>query len=133
MMTQAQSMKLKQVLENNRKWPLIIVGAPEAYFQEDICLSADLSASELYQMGGQIPVWIQVLNDVVTQKGQARLVIEGLDQLEKVEQEKFVTLLKDKRAGTYQLPTSVQIVMPVTDKAKIADKIQAISLSWTVS
>lgn len=119
--------KLKQVLENNRKWPLVIAGSSADDF-DGVVLSARSGEKELYKNGLYTPVWISALES----EGADMLVIEGLDEISPDEQENFISLLKDRRAGTYKVSDHVQIVIPVKEKEKLSSKIQSLTIPWVM-
>ena len=58
------------------------------------------------------------------------MVIENLDEISMTQQEQFIGLIKDKRAGIYKLPTNVQIIMPVKNCNAVSEKIKKLSLVW---
>lgn len=112
--------RLSEVVRNNKKWPLIIVGATHRDFKKSFVMPAEVEEWVLHQKAD----WETSLvgNDI--------LLIDGMDSISPQEQEKFIPLLKDKKLGLYRVPDTVQIIMPVADKEKIASVIQSLSLIW---
>lgn len=119
--------KLKQVLAANPAQTVIVVGAPDFEIDNYVSLSADIDERELH-----IPMHWHKLIEMKAKKPKAYLLIEGLDRLDDIAQQKFAGLLKDRRAGNYKLPANVQIVIPVAQREKVSAKIQSLSLVWEV-
>lgn len=126
-MTEKEKIKLEQVLVNNPAHPVIVVGVQNVGEENSIVLAAGVNERDLH-----MPSFWQKITDLKARNNSVRLVIEGLDELMPVEQEKFLPLIKDRRAGNYKLPANVQIVIPVADKGKVCSKIQSLSLVWEV-
>ena len=105
----SKKLKLKTVLMSNKKWPLIIAGATATDFNAPV-MPAKISARDL-----NTGEWVGELINL--KKNQ--MVVDGLDKLSIADQQKFITLLKDRRVGPYKFPTDIQIIIPV----KFADKL----------
>jgi hypothetical protein len=101
---------LKTVLRDNKKWPLVVVGAGGFDFGGAI-LSAKASERELNAAS-----WAAKVSDV--------LVIDGLDKVSPAAQEKFISLFKDRRAGKNKLSDKVQMIIPVASAGKLSKKIK---------
>lgn len=126
-MTEKEKIKLEQVLANNPAHPVIVAGTQNAGEENSVVLAADMNERDLH-----MPSFWQKITDLKARNNTVRLVIEGLDALAPAEQEKFVPLIKDRRAGNYKLPANVQIVIPVAEKGRVCPKIQSLSLVWEV-
>lgn len=124
-MTTKNKLKIEQVLRNNPQQPVVIVGEYEANTENSIFLVAETDERELHIPSG----WHLQLEEIARQD-KAYLVIGNLDEVDYKKQEQFVGLLKDRRAGNYKLPMNVQIIMPITDKNRLSDKICSLSLVW---
>ncbi len=126
-MSKEANIKLKQVLDNNRKWPIIIEGLKSSELKSCIILSAKTTAMQLHQSATVDPLWIHE----IMQKPETRfLIVDGLDDVDFEKQADFEQLLKDRQAGFYRLPDTMQIVIPVADLDKVSKKIQSLSLIW---
>ena len=122
MAVNSKKIKLKTVLMNNRKWPLIIVGGVATDFNAPI-LPATISPRDL-----NICDWVTELVAMNTDQ----MVIDGLDKLRVSDQQKFITLLKDRRAGLHKLPDNIQIIIPVKFVDKLDKKIKELALVYNV-
>lgn len=131
-MMQSQVIKLKKVLNNNRAWPLMLVGASADQFKDAVILTADTDEKELHPSNKQVPAWITRLEELADDGKACYLIIEGLDTVSKDVQNKFLPLLKDRRAGVYKLPQSAQILIPTKDVAAVSGNIKTLALSWAV-
>ena len=158
-MAKTQNLKLNRVLGDNRTAPLILAGLTTAAFANGILLPADTDEGALHPSGAAMPPWLEAVqkaaneatktagntsrhttiksdgksaDKTATDDGACYLVIDGLDTVSQAEQEKFLPLLKDRRAGMFKLPPNIQIVMPVQRAAAVSKKIKAVSLMWEV-
>ena len=114
-MNPTQKLKLQQLLKNNKYWPLLIVCADIQKSDDTSIIPATISERDLH-------------TDMLVIKPY--LLIEGLDAISKQEQEKFITLLKDRRTGLRKLPDNVQILIPVKAKENLSQKILDLVLIW---
>lgn len=120
-------LQLERVLADNPLQPVIVVGSLSGKGEMSVVLPATVAERELH-----IPTaWHKEL-DFKAKEEKAYLVIEGLDGLSPERQEKFVSLIKDRRAGNYKLPANAQIVMPVAAEENVAPKIRMLSLLWEI-
>ena len=116
-MTPAQKLKLKQVVEQNAKWPLAVIGATPSDFAKATVIPANIPDQDLWD-----------LNFPMSDK----LVIDGLDTLSEPEQEKFITLLKDRSGITNTLPEDTQIILTVKNRDALAQTIQRLLIFWEI-
>lgn len=127
-MDKKTELKLKQVLQNNNKHPLVIAGDVHIDFKDCTSLDAQIDERELH-----IPAnW----HNLLTSKAQNKknyLLISGLDTVEYQQQEIFLSLLKDRRADNFKLPENVRIIIPVADKNKLSPRILSLVLVWDVA
>ena len=119
--------KLSKVLSDNAKNPLIIVSDEDIVLENTITINATISERDLHIES----MWHKKIMLRHSNK-HLFLVINGLDNIEAEEQDKFSHLLKDRRSGTFKLPDYVQIVIPVKDKEKVSKQIKSLSLLWEV-
>lgn len=113
-MSQVRQAKLEQVLKDNKEWPLVIVNAKAGDFADATIIPSSIAANDLYTGFESKPL----------------LLIEELDNISEQEQEKFISLLKDRRMGSSKLPRDVQIIIPVKSKNSLSKKIQSLCLFW---
>lgn len=119
--------KLSKVLSDNTKNPLIIVSDEDIALENTITINATINERDLHiESMWQKKIMLRHSNKHLF------LVINGLDNIEAEEQDKFTHLLKDRRSGTFKLPDYVQIVIPVKDKEKVSKQIKSLSLLWEV-
>lgn len=116
-MTPTQKVKLKQVLESNTKWPLVIVGMVANPAPDAIIIPATIAERDLH-------------TDALVIK--PNIVIDGLDKIPAAKQEKFVTLLKDRRTGMNKLPADTRIIIPVMSADKLSKQIKDLVLIYNV-
>ncbi len=138
-MTKAQILKLKQVLENNRSWPMILSGIDTSTYLNEtgefplanaIQINAFIPEDQLHKSNALTPLWMNEVDEKTSKTDTSYLVIEGLDTISKEVQKKFIPLIKDRRAGLYKLPGTVQIIIPVADKTSVENSIQSFCLTW---
>lgn len=123
----AQKLKLAHILQDNQL-PLLIEGMADFEFDNSVSIMANITERELYYPSG----WDKELSHCA-KTGKAYLVIKGLDKISVKAQEKFITLIKDLRAGNYKIPENVQIIILVNDKSLISQKILNLIISWTAN
>jgi len=121
-------LRLKQVLKNNRGHPLIVVGATSSDFEGavSVAMPANIAPRDLNAVDWGAELAGMARNDKIT------LLIEDLDKLTPLAQQKFISLLKDRRAGTKKLPEGVQLVIPIQNLGKISKDIQRLALIWNL-
>jgi hypothetical protein len=118
---------LKPTLLGIAKNPLIIVSDEDIALENTITINATINERDLHiESMWQKKIMLRHSNKHLF------LVINGLDNIEADEQDKFTHLLKDRRSGTFKLPDYVQIVIPVKDKEKVSKQIKSLSLLWEV-
>ena len=117
---------LEQFLNNNQQQPLLIVSNMKFKPYNFVNLPAETEERELHVKSE----W-QLLLNKKAESGKAYLVITNLDEVSITQQELFIGLIKDKRAGSYKLPINVQIIMPVKNGDVISEKIKKLSLVWS--
>jgi hypothetical protein len=107
--------KLKKVLQDNKKWPLIIVGVAAQGSNDATIIPATVPERDLH--AGALVI-------------KQYLVIDGLDGIDGREQEKFITLLKDRRIGLRKLAPETRIIIPVRSADNVSQKIKSLCLVW---
>lgn len=121
-----KKIKLKLLLESNRSWPLIVSGAGTLRDLRDAPhMPATISVADLNS--GE---WVHELAQMGAGRSHLYMVIDGMDKISLRAQEKFIRLLKDRRAGMYKLPDNVQIIVPVDDMENVAMDIQRLGIVY---
>lgn len=107
--------KIKEVIENNRKWPIIIENIEARNIDNAIIINSKISNKDLgiipNENGNKMPTWIleMILND--KKNIVSTLVISDIDQIDMTEQEKFIGILKFKGINGYSFPAWTSIVL----------------------
>ncbi len=120
-MIKTRSEQLKKVMENNRDWALILEGAREEEIGEGLRIDARISEEELNRGGYKEKI-----------KEAEKIIIANMDKVGYNEQEKFMSLLKDRRLNGQKLPEKVQVIIPVGYGADIAPTLDRVCLRWKV-
>lgn len=121
-----KKIKLKSIVECNTTWPLVIGGVSARDF-DGPRMPATISPRDLND--GR---WVQELCQMGVGMTRLVMVIDGLDEIGPRAQEKFIRLLKDRRAGIYKLPDNVQIIMPVKSVARVSPVLCKLSIIYNV-
>ena len=122
-MNAKEKIKFTQILKNNPTYSVLVKTDTKLELDNMIKLPVALPASEL-----AVPTrWNQ---KVLMKENDEKvyLCIENIDKISIDEQEKFLPLIKDKRAGNFKLPANVQIVISAKDFAKVAPQIKKFAL-----
>lgn len=122
-----KKIKLKMLMENNHRWPLVIGGATASDIRGGAVMPANISVRDL-----NTGEWVAELEIMGRGRDWFPMVIDGLDKLTSASQEKFIRLVKDRRAGIYKLPNNIQIIIPVKDIARVSQEIQKLALIYNV-
>ena len=123
-----------EILNNNKKWPIILKNINETEIANSVVISADISNSELavlpMENGMEVPKWLKELQVKCKIEDNAVLIISNIDKINIQEQEKFYGLLKFKALNGFDLPTNSQIVLTCVDIEKVSTKIKELSLIY---
>jgi len=122
-----KKIKLKMLMENNRAWPLVIGGAMASDIRDAAVMPATISVRDL-----NTGEWVAELETLGRGRDWFPMVIDGLDKLTPAAQEKFIRLVKDRRAGIYKLPKNIQIIIPVKNISRVSQEIQKLALVYNV-
>lgn len=132
-MEQKDIVMLKKVLNDNKRWPLIISGATTTAVKIQfglvnknkgtncLVLAADMGEDELHRTP-----WLKNIEN------KNCLIIDGLDQVSPEAQKKFISLLKDRRAAGGKVPAEMQIIIPVQSLNKVTPEIKSLSIIWEI-
>ena len=130
--------KMMTILENNKKWPIIIAGISGNSLPNAIMLPATISSDQLDivpdEEGMNYPTWIMQMMIFSRKSDKVYLVIDGLDDIDFDEQEKFYGILKHKSINGYKFPDNVQIIIAIKSGniSRISDKIATLCISFDV-
>lgn len=129
--------KLIQVLENNKKNNVLLMGTSGSKFEDAIIIPATIPSEKLGigidDNGNYIyPSWVKELKE--KKETKCMLIIDGLDKISTSDQDKFYGLLKYKKINGYTLPSNCQIVCTSKskDKAKINERILGLNIIYIV-
>ena len=119
---------LKEVLENNKKWPILLVNVNTEEIINSFVINADISNEELAVLvddkGQTTPNWLKQLQVKSKLENNTVLIISNIDSVAEEEQNKFYGLLKYKALNGIELPLNSQIVLTCTSEEKISKKIK---------
>ena len=130
--------KLNTIINNNRKWPLLLEGVTASNFPSAIIIPAIISSSELgvvpSSTGLKYPSWVMQMMIKSKKSDRILLVIDGLDRIIESEQEKFHSILKFSRINGYKFPEGTQIIIPVNKGGmkRVAGSIKSLTIPYKV-
>ena len=137
-MTNEQKEKLAKVIRDNSNWPLLVEGVSSENFPTAVVLPATTCSSELgvkmEQNGIKFPSWLAQINEKSKTSKRVFLLIEGLNNIDSLDQEKFYGLIKYNGVNGYKLPAGTQIiiVVPNGESEKINKRIASLTISYKV-
>lgn len=125
---------IKNIIENNKKWPIIIEGVTDLNLDNQVVIPSSISQDNLgiipEDKGNKLPNW--VLKILINHKKNVAttLVISDIDSVSFEEQEKFLGLLKFKGINGYNFPKDTAIVLTCSEGNYdlISNKIKALSI-----
>ena len=124
MMQGNYKIKFSQMLKNNPQHAVLTETGGGLDLKHTVVLPANIEERELH-----IPShWHQKLLMQLSMVDKVYLMIEDIDKISAKEQEKFVSLLKDRRAGNFKLPDGVQIVISCSHMNQVCDSIKKLAL-----
>lgn len=129
--------KLIQVLENNKKNNILLMGMSGSKFEDAIIIPSTIPSEKLGigidDNGNYIyPSWTKEIEE--KKDNPCLLIIDGLDKIYTSEQEKFYGLLKYKKINGYTLPSTCQIICTSKskDKTKISERLLGLNIIYIV-
>ena len=137
-MENGNTTKLIQILENNKKNNILLMGMNASKFEDAIIIPSTIPSEKLGigidDNGNYIyPSW---LKEIKEKEGSDKilLIIDALDKVDTNEQEKFYGLLKHKKINGYTMPENLQIVCTskTKDKSKISERILSLNIIYIV-
>ena len=115
--------KILQILKDNPTYPILLKARGRLGLKNMIKLPVTTSCSEM-----AVPTRWKHKVLMKENDDKVYLCIENIDKISVEEQEKFVPLIKDKRAGNFKLPANVQIVISAKDLNNVAIEIKKFAL-----
>lgn len=128
---------LKKLLMLN-EYPILVEDIPNELFENSIILNNDCDVSLLnghYEgVNFVAPDWYDILTEKC-KDGRALLIINGINNIDKEEQLKFVEILKYRKISTFDLPKNCSIIITAYDikNKPVAEEIYSLVASvWGV-
>ena len=123
---------LVEVLNNNKKWPVILKNVSETEIENAVIINSNISNSELAVLptenGTETPKWLKDLLVKSKLEEKVVLTIANIDKIDVSEQEKFYGLLKYKSLNGFDLPTNSQIVLTCSNIENVSEKIKSLCI-----
>ena len=123
---------LVEVLNNNKKWPIILKNVSETEIENSVIINSNISNSELAVLltenGTETPKWLKDLLVKSKLEENVVLTIANIDKIDVSEQEKFYGLLKYKSLNGFDLPTNSQIVLTCSNIENVSEKIKSLCI-----
>ena len=108
---------LKKLLMLN-EYPILVEDIPNELFENSVILNNDCDISLLnghYEdVNFVAPDWYDILIEKC-KDGRALLIINGINNIDKEEQLKFVEILKYRKISTFDLPKNCSIIITAYD------------------
>ena len=128
---------LKKLLMLN-EYPILVEDIPNELFENSVILNNDCDISLLnghYEgVNFVAPDWYNILTEKC-KDGLTLLIINGINNIDREEQLKFVEILKYKKISTFDLPKNCSIIVTAYDleNKPIAEEIYSLVASvWGV-
>lgn len=121
---------LKELLKLNM--PILVDDLPSTLFEDAVILSNDCDIKELngHYEGLEFvpPIWYEILSDKCKNKNTL-LIINGINDLDKEEQLKFVEILKYRKVSTFVLPKNCKIIVTAYNlkEKQVAEEIMSLT------
>lgn len=122
-MTNKQHIKYIQLIQNNKYQSILMPADVEVDLNNSMNLPVTIEERDLHCSAQ----WQNNL-EVHSKVGKTYLLIAEIDTLPQNEQDKFVPLLKDRRAGLFNLPDNVQIILSAKNINNVSENIKAHTL-----
>lgn len=125
--------KIAQILKNNDKWPVIVEGICSKLFKDAVVIPASIPSSELgtkIDDKGNIifPDWLIQVKQKEKFEQPIIVCIEGIEQLDEDDQQKFYGMLKYNGVNGYKFSKATRIVIATSDASKISNGISDLAL-----
>lgn len=126
--------KINLILQNNNSWPIILQGVESSLFKNAVIINSLIPSSKLGinidDNGNYIyPDFCLKLMQKENNKNII-LLIKNLDEISKLDQEKFYGIIKNKAINGYNFPTQTQIILTCNDYKKISKKISSLCINY---
>ena len=92
--------------------PILVDFLKPEQFKDAIVIDGNISKDELYGDMSFDPEWYVKLKNI-KKDGIIYLIINNLVKVDKLEQKKFIHLLKDRKCNNIVLPSNCVIVIPI--------------------
>ena len=121
--------KISKIKDLSKTAPVLVLGFPSTLFGNSTILEADIPSKNLgivnTKNGLKKPSWF---NDIVKGLGSHQIVINGIDEIDKENQEKFYELLKYKAISNVELPNDCNIIVLAKELKNVSDTILELCL-----
>lgn len=121
---------LKELLLLN-EYPILVEDVPNEIFANSVILNNDCDVSLLnghYEgVNFVAPQWYNILTEKC-KNGHTLLIINGINNINKEEQLKFVEILKYRKISTFELPKNCSVVVTAynLENAPVAEEIYSL-------
>ena len=109
--------------------PVLVVGLPGDLFGNSTIIDAKIPSESLGVIntaaGLKFPTW---LNGIMKGNSSHRIVIDGIDLIDKENQEKFYELLKYKAISDIKLPSDCTIIVTAEELKNVSQTILRLCL-----
>ena len=102
--------------------PILVDFIDASLIPNSVIIESNISLSDLVGDNG-VPSWYL---DLTCDSSSKFLVINNIDLISKEEQLKFIELLKDREVCEYKIPDNVVIVLCVSNKGNIDERIYSL-------
>lgn len=121
--------KLNEVIAISKTAPVLALGLPTNMFGDSTIIKSNIHSYDLgivnSSAGLKIPTW---LDGIMKGKSSHQIVIDSIDLIDKVNQEKFYELLKYKAISNVDLPLDCNIIVTASDLKKVSNTILRLCL-----
>ena len=121
--------KIKEAIRLSKISPVLVVGIPSDLFGKSTIIEANIPPKDLgivYTSSGlKMPEWFF---GIAKGKASHQIVIDGIDLIDKEDQEKFYELLKYKAISDIDLPSDCTIIITAENLKNVSETILRLSL-----
>lgn len=121
--------KINEIIKLSRTAPVLAVGFSSSSFGDSTVISASIPSAELGIVntlsGLQAPSWFY---EIVKGNSSHQIVIDGVDSIDKENQEKFYELLKYKAISDIDLPADCTIIVTASNINNVSETILRLCL-----
>ena len=121
--------KIIEIIKLSKTAPVLAVGFAANLFENSTIIEANIPSKSLgivsTATGVKMPNW---LYGIMKGKSSHQIVINGIDSIEKENQEKFYELLKYKAISNIELPSDCNIIVTAKDLKNVSETILRLCL-----